>query len=107
MRERFQRLLDRWGQTVRLVTGDGHETQAQVFLQPVFRQREEFPLSATALGAVSRQRWLCWSHAEMAPGDKLTCDGQHFAVQEVQLLRLGNSILCRRATLRPWREDPA
>lgn len=105
MKRRFDQLLAHWGQAAQWTPAEGETQQLRVFLQPVLKKREALPVTATALGAVSDQRWLCWSGAALAEGDLLLCGGEQLVVQEVQTLRLGDVIICRRAALRRRKEE--
>ena len=60
--------MARYGQSVILTRREtGASLAVRAFVQPVRRQREDLPVAATPLGAVSRQRWLYIGPPEPAP----------------------------------------
>lgn len=108
MRDRLTRLMDRHGQSLTLVRrATGRETGLRAFLQPLLKEREDLPVRATPLGAVSRQRWLYIGPPEPAlePGDELILEGRRLAVQEALTVFLRREPLYRRAILRRKKED--
>ena len=87
MRARFERILERYGQTVVLTRREsGRETALRAFLQPLLQRREHPPVAATPLGAASSQRWLYIGNGrqEIAPGDRAEWNGLRLAVQEAR-----------------------
>ena len=107
MRARLERIMARYGQSVILTRREtGASMAVRAFVQPVRRQREDLPVHATPLGAVSRQRWLYIGPPEPAPapGDRLALDGLRLAAQEVQAVRWRDQVLYCRCVLRREKE---
>ena len=107
MRARLEGMMARYGQRVVLTkrnTGEAREVWA--FVQPVRRQREELPVAATALGAVSSQRWLYIGPPgqALAPGDRVALEGLRLTAQEIQTVWWQNAPLYCRAILRREKE---
>ena len=104
MRAQFGHLLEKWGQQALWTPVDGEACEIRVFLQPVLKKREDLPVTATALGPVSDQRWLCWSAEVLRAGDALDHGEDGLIVQEVQTLELGGETVFRRSVLRRRKE---
>lgn len=106
MREEFLLLLNRFGQSVLLIRSGEHPLSVKAFLQPLLKEREALPLAVTALGAVSKQRWLYLDDGtqSLSPGDRIQWDSLHFVVQEIQEVALVDELIYRRAILRPAKE---
>ena len=83
---------------------NGESCEIPVFLQPVLKKREELPVTATALGAVSDQRWLCWCGHALCAGDSLEHNALALIVQEVQAMTVGGETVFWRAVLRRRKE---
>lgn len=108
MRERLERLLDRYGQTVTVAPRGGEEpVEAKAFLQPLRKNREDLPIVPSPLGAVSRQRWLYIGRGclPLSPGDAVEWKGMALVAQETQEVAIGDEILYLRAVLRPEKEE--
>ena len=107
MTARLVRLMEAYGQSVAL-TRRGAEAPVQVraFLQPVLKRRENLPVTATPLGAVSCQRWLYIGSGrqEISPGDLAACGESRLVVQEARPVRWGDEILYYWALLRREKE---
>ena len=107
MKRRLERLMTRYGQRVEL-TGreEDWSREMRAFLQPAAKRRETLPASATPLGAVSRQRWIYVGSGDQAlrPGDRVVCGELRLVVQEAQLLRWQDGVLCCWAILRREKE---
>lgn len=103
MRARFEALLERYGQAVRLEK-DGSDLRA--FVQPVLKRREEPPVAPTPLGAVSGERWLYIGRGAvpLTPGDRLECGGRLLVVQEAQRVFWQEEAFYCWALLRPGKE---
>ena len=86
MRAQFERVLARYGQRVLLTRADGGERAVRAFVQPVLKRREDLPVTATPLGAVSGGRWLYIGSGRqpVAPGDQVDCGGLRLVVQEAR-----------------------
>ena len=83
----FQRLMDRYGQTVTHTPGtSGEAVTLRAFLQPLLQRRQEPPAAATPLGAVSEKRWLYLGPASraVAEGDQVDAEGLSLVVQEAR-----------------------
>lgn len=99
--------MARYGQSAAVTSSrSGEIRELRAFVQPVRRTREDWALSASPLGAASRQRWLYIGRGDLplAPGDALTCRGRVFTVQEAQVVDWLDGPLYCRAILRPGRE---
>lgn len=99
--------MRRYGQEVLVTRREtGESTAARAFLQPVLKQREDLPVTATPLGPVSRQRWLyIGSGAQMvSPGDRIACGSLRLVVQEAQAVCWADEPLYWRAVLRREKE---
>lgn len=107
MRARLEEMMRTYGQTVTLVSRKGEEGMTfTAFLQPVLKEREAPPLTATPLGAVSGKRWLYVGPAgrEIRPGDRVYFDDLRLVVQEAEAVYFRNEILYHRAVLRREKE---
>ena len=104
MRARFEHLLEKWGERVLWTPVGGESCEIRVFLQSVLKKREELPVTATALGPVSDQRWLCWCAHALGVGDSLDRDELALIVQEVQTMTVGGETVFHRAVLRRRKE---
>ena len=108
MRERLERVMDRYGQAVTLFPRCGGEAlEMQAFLQPLLKNRDEPPVAVTPLGPVSEQRWLYIgrSGVEVLAGDRMTCGELELTVQEVRTVFWRDEALYRRAVLRRKKEE--
>ena len=83
MRERLERILTRWGQTVVWHTEE-KEISCRAFLQPVLAKKEEPMWAVTPLGAADQRRWtyLGGGGVSLKTGMRLTCQGMTFVVRE-------------------------
>ena len=107
MKARLERLMRRYGQAVCLTEREtGESAVVRAFLQPILKQREDLPVTATPLGPVSRQRWLYIGSGghPVSPGDRAVCGGLHLVVQESQSIWWRDEILYCRAVLRREKE---
>lgn len=105
MREILSALFRAYGQAVTL-TRDGKTETFSAFVQPLRREEEQAPVAATPLGWVDRRRWRYIGPGQPAvrEGDKLSCGGEHFAVQRAAPVAFGDEILYWHGVLRPWKE---
>ena len=102
--------MARYGQSVILTRREtGASLAVRAFVQPVRRQREDLPVAATPLGAVSRQRWLYIGSGrqEISPGDRAACGAERLVVQEARPVRWGDEVLYYWAVLRQERRNAA
>lgn len=107
MRDCLERVIERYGQMVTLVPGDGGAAlETHAFVQPVLREQTDPPVAVTPLGPVSEQRWLYIGRAgvEVRVGDRIVCGEMRLAVQEARPVCWQDEILYRRATLRREKE---
>lgn len=96
--------MGRFGQTVTLTRRGQEPQQARVFLQPVLKRREDLPIAAIPLGAVSVQRWLYVGGRELAPGDRVAWGELRLAVQEARAVVWQDGPLYYWAMLRREKE---
>lgn len=107
MRTQLEGIIRSFGQTVTLIPRKSRcETRFQAFLQPVLKEREDLPVTATPLGAVNGQRWLYVGPAarEISEGDMVHLDGIHLTVQEATAVYFRGEVLYHRAILRQEKE---
>ncbi len=107
MKEAIERVLSQYGQSAEVERREsGKASSARAFIQPILRQREDVPLAATPLGAVSTQRWLYIGSGDspLAPGDRVSSGGLELVVQEARPLFCGDCLLYYWALLRRQRE---
>lgn len=107
MKTRFESLLGRYGQSVAITSRrTGKTIQARAFVQPILRRREDIPIAATALGAVSGQRWLYLGSGALplSPGDLAECGAAALTVQEARPVYWQDEIAYYWALLRPKKE---
>jgi len=107
MKARLEQAIERYGQTVTLVPGDGGEMQeVRAFLQPILKQQVEPPVAVTPLGPVCEHRWLYIGKAgvEVRVGDRMSCGEARLVVQEVRPVYWQDDVLYRRAILRREKE---
>ncbi len=100
-------ILSRHGQSMTLRSRETGETrEIKAFLQPILKKQEHPPISATPLGAVSRQRWLYLGSSQIliAPGDQIRQKELTLIVQETRDIFLGDKLLYRWALLQPAKE---
>lgn len=108
MRTRLEQAMDRYGQTVTLTPRQGGEAlETRAFLQPLLRNRDDPPVTATPLGPVSGQRWLYIGRAGVGvlAGDGAAWGELRLEVQEVQAVYWRGEVLYRRAILRRKKEE--
>lgn len=101
--------MRQYGQKVMVIpSGPGQVRLATAFLQPILKKREDLPVAATPLGAVSEQRWLYIGPAgiTLSPGDRIRSAELYLIVQEVLTVNLGRDAMYRRAILRREKEGP-
>lgn len=107
MKAVIDRILSQYGQNaVAERRGSGEKASVCAFIQPVLRQREGIPATATPLGAVSRQRWLYIGSGgfPLSPGDHISSGGLELTVQEAQALYCRDTLVYYWALLRRRRE---
>lgn len=107
MRARLEGILARYGQdAVIRDRASGEEWGVRAFVQPILKKQEDPPLQATALGAVSRERWLYigGGSQRLRPGDGVACGGLRLVVQEARAVPWGGGTLYWRALLRREKE---
>lgn len=100
-------ILARYGQSAVVKAREtGEHFPVSAFIQPMIREQENAPLSATPLGAVNRQRWLYIGGAEtpLSPGDYVSSHGLELTVQEARPLYCGDTLLYHWALLRRRKE---
>lgn len=96
-----------YGQQVTHISREtGEPAVFSAFLQPVLKEREMPPVTATPLGAVSSKRWLYVGPAgrEMRPGDRIHFDTLRLVVQEAETIFFHSTAVYCRAILRRERE---
>lgn len=107
MRRQLEDVLREYGQELTVIRKDsGEETAVRAFLQPILKEREETPVTATPLGAVNDQRWLYIGPAalELEPGDKIRFQDSRFVAQEAMTICFRWEALYGRAILRQEKE---
>lgn len=103
MKQSFDRLRRRYGQSVALTGREGGETvHVRAFLQPVLHRQADGEIAVTPLGGVSEERWLYLGPGEMevALGDRMDCNGLELVVQQTKAVFVGDTLVYRWATLR-------
>lgn len=99
MTERWQQILEQYGQSVTLYPqGQEEGTVCRAFLQPVQEQNQNFfQQLPTPLGLVRQDRWICLGGPEMALdqlGDGyLEWNGETFTVRSAQPVYLGDELV--------------
>lgn len=107
MKEKLEEIMRLHGQELTLIRRDGgEETAVSAFLQPLLKEREDLPVTATPLGAVNDQRWLYIGPAarELEPGDRIRFAGIGLTVQEAMPVCFRREALYCRAVLRQEKE---
>lgn len=107
MREKLAEIIRLYGQEMTLVRRKtGEERTVLAFLQPLLKEREDLPATATPLGAVSDQRWLYIGpvEQELEPGDQVRFQGMPLAAQEAMRVCFRRETLYCRAILRREKE---
>lgn len=107
MRAHLNGLTRRYGQELLLIPRAPLEVRTlRAFLQPIRKNREELPVTATPLGAVNEQRWLYIGPADepLFPGDRIRLKETYLTVQETQTVHFARETLFRRAILRQEKE---
>lgn len=107
MRARLEGMMKAYGQQLTLIRRDSGETaEVRAFLQPLLKQNERLPVTATPLGAVDDRRWLYVGPAalELKPGDEIRFRKEHFVAQEAMIVCFQQSALYDRAVLRRKKE---
>lgn len=107
MRRQLEDVLREYGQELTVIRMEnGEETSVKAFFQPVLKDREEPPVTATPLGAVNDQRWLYIGPAalELEPGDRIRFQGDQFVAQEAMTICFRWEALYGRAILRQEKE---
>ena len=102
MRAHLNGLTRRYGQELLLIPRAPLEVRTlRAFLQPIRKNREELPVTATPLGAVNEQRWLYIGPADraMERETRLCCGGVFYRVQESVTVPFGEEDLYCRAVL--------
>lgn len=103
MRAQLEAIMSEHGEDLVLVRREsGEELSIRAFLQPLLKEREDLPVTATPLGAVSDQRWLYIGPAavELEPGDWIRTGGECYTVQEAMAVCFHRQALYGRAILR-------
>ena len=103
MRDCIREILDRHGQTVTLLTGEG-ETAIRAFLQPVTERQEQVPEIMCGIGALDGRLWLYLGQTEVRPGDNILWDGRTFRVRSNREYYMGETPLYWWASLELERE---
>ena len=107
MKEKLEEIMRTYGQEVAVIRREsGEETVVLGFLQPLLKEREEPPVTATPLGAVCDQRWLYIGPVdpELEMGDRMRFGGMELWVQEAMLVCFQRKALYCRAVLRKEKE---
>ena len=107
MKRQFDEILARFGQSAAVTrAASGESETGRAFVEPILAKREDAPVAATALGAVSEQRWLYLGRGDVPlfPGDRVTCGGAKLTVQEARPVYWEDEIAYVWALLRPERE---
>ncbi|WP_295584227.1 hypothetical protein [uncultured Oscillibacter sp.] len=92
MRAWVKRVMDRWGQSVRVETAD-FTGEVRAFFQPLAQRSERVPSAVTALGWVDERLWLYLGGTKVSPGDRLAWNGQRFRVRSARPYGPGNTAL--------------
>ncbi len=107
MRAKLEEIMREDGQDLTVIRREnGESIPVRAFLQPFLKEREELPVTATPLGAVSDQRWLYIGPVlpELEPGDRIESDGGRFVAQEAMTICFRRQALYARAILRREKE---
>lgn len=108
MRAQLEAIMREDGQDLTLIRREnGEEIPVRAFLQPFLKEKEDLPVTATPLGAVSDQRWLYIGpvEPELEPGDRIGFGGDRFVVQEAMTICFRWNALYGRAILRREKEE--
>ena len=103
MTEVLERILDGYGQAVRILHGGG-EREAKAFLQAMEEPGKAAPYAVSPLGFADDRRWRCISRAALADGDRLDFAGRRFRVRNARAVYLGGELCHYEAVLTAERE---
>lgn len=107
MKQKLEEIMRAHGQEITITRRESNETaEVLAFLQPLLKERETLPVTATPLGAVNDQRWLYVGPVaqELEPGDRIRFDGMGLIVQEAMMICFRREALYCRAILRQEKE---
>ncbi len=100
----FANLASRYGQSLILHRDGGEPAAFRAFLQKKRPPLAAPPLSPTPLGAVSEERWTCFSPQALSPGDRIGFGSLLLVVQEAHTHYLGDEAVYCLATLQRRKE---
>ena len=109
MKEEFQAIVERYGQSVTCYGADGEATgRGRAFLRPVAEKK--WQVSAWALGSAETDRFLCLAPAGLplgrpGDGDWLECGSVRYQVMAVHGIPLGDGVSHQWAVLERRAED--
>ena len=79
MTERFEKILNQYGESVTITTAEG-TGQMKAFVQPVLNEQKEAPYQVTSLGNLDDRKWIYLGVTAVNPGDCITCAAGSFTV---------------------------
>lgn len=85
MTETLDRVMERYGQRVRL-----GEVEVRAFFQPVTDKSAAAPFAVTALGTVDGRKWIYLGRTAVQVGDTVVFQGEAYTVDNCRELRLGD-----------------
>jgi len=97
--ERFDRILRKYGQMVKV---NGGEERA--FFQPAREGEKAAPFEVSSLGTVDDRRWTFLGRTELKLGDRVEFQGQAYTVRSCESIRLGDETVYWWASLTAQRE---
>ena len=101
--ERFERILNRYGERVTLTTGT-QTGEIRAFIQPVLRDEEEAPFQVTSLGTADDRKWIYLGITPLEPGDRISSVAGQFRVDNSAAIYAGRLFSHWWAALSPERE---
>ncbi|BAK99086.1 hypothetical protein OBV_18880 [Oscillibacter valericigenes Sjm18-20] len=99
MTECFDRILRKYGQTVKVNDG-----VTRAFFQPAREKEKAAPFAVSSLGTVDDRRWTYLGRTQLELGDHLEFQGQTYAVNSCESVRLGDEPVYWWASLTAERE---
>ncbi len=103
MTESVHTILERWGQTVTLLTAQGEKTAKAIF-QPIIQNSETEDGCVHPLGRIDQRRWLYLGQEPLKKGDQVTRQGETFVVRSSHSWRAGEQVILWQALLEREKE---